>query len=221
MGSEVVVTPGDVMAKATRMLKRVMALQMVWFLCFLAGGVLMIWTAWKNTHRPSSCPSGSAPLVACRGLRAPLVPLAGDPGAHRHRRAARDRVRGDTSRRQVPGRRGGGLLAERAQFMGPTGPRPGGGGFPDRTGGMPPRFDRGLPPSSSSPAPAASRCLRGVGSLWFKAGFGGSALSGSACRRVRRWSAPRRKPSRGLRRTSGHADCRPRPTRRPLGTCLR
>ncbi len=28
------------MAKATRMLKRVMLLQMVWFLCFFVGGVL-------------------------------------------------------------------------------------------------------------------------------------------------------------------------------------
>jgi len=37
MGSEVVPTPADVMAKATRMLKRVMLLQMVWFLCFFAG----------------------------------------------------------------------------------------------------------------------------------------------------------------------------------------
>src|ERR1035441_6527025 len=58
MGSEVVPTPADVMAKATRMLKRVMLLQMVWFLCFFAGGVLMVWTAWRNTHLPATCTSG-------------------------------------------------------------------------------------------------------------------------------------------------------------------
>lgn len=153
MGSEVVVTPGDVMAKATRMLKRVMALQMVWFLCFLAGGVLMIWTAWKNTHRPSSCPSGSAPLSlveACTHhsylwpVILVLIAIAGLLGT------------GYVATRLAVKYLGAGaaaFLRSGRKFMGPTGPRPGGGGFPDRTGGMPPRFDRGLPPSSSSPPP--------------------------------------------------------------------
>jgi len=78
MGSEVVPTPADVMAKATRMLKRVMLLQMVWFLCFFRGrrrdGVdgLEEHAPARHVHE-----RGAGHCVGDRELRAPLVPLAG------------------------------------------------------------------------------------------------------------------------------------------------
>jgi len=42
MGSELLPTPAEVMAKATKMLQRVMLLQVVWFVCFVAGGLLTV-----------------------------------------------------------------------------------------------------------------------------------------------------------------------------------
>jgi hypothetical protein len=65
MSSQLLATPADVMAKATRMLQRVMSLQLVWFLCFSAGGTLGVWAAWKNTHLPAVCSSGAGTAAAC------------------------------------------------------------------------------------------------------------------------------------------------------------
>jgi hypothetical protein len=57
VGSEVVETPAEILAKATMMLKRVMSLQVVWFVCFLVGGLLTLRAAWKNAHLPAACQS--------------------------------------------------------------------------------------------------------------------------------------------------------------------
>ncbi|MGA2530949.1 MAG: hypothetical protein ABSG36_17540 [Acidimicrobiales bacterium] len=68
MKSGIVATPSDVMTKATRMLKRIMLLQTVWFVCFVAGGALVLRTAWENNHLPARCASVSssrtAPVIA-------------------------------------------------------------------------------------------------------------------------------------------------------------
>ena len=42
------------------MLKRILWLQLAWFLCFVAGGVLIMKTAWDNAHMPAACSSGVA-----------------------------------------------------------------------------------------------------------------------------------------------------------------
>ncbi|MGD0944397.1 MAG: hypothetical protein ABR972_09010 [Acidimicrobiales bacterium] len=157
MGSEVVQTPADVMAKATRMLKRIMLLQMVWFLCFLAGGVLTVWTAWKNAHRPSACPRGSGPsqtaplsVIESCAHHSYLLPvvlvLIGVGGLL---------VTGYVATRLAVNYLGAGaaaFLRSGRLFMGPMGPRPGGqdmgGGFPGQTGGMPPGFHSSLPPGT-------------------------------------------------------------------------
>jgi len=55
VGADQVPTPADVMSKATRMLKRVLLLQLLWFLCFGTGGVLVLWTAYENHHLPAFC----------------------------------------------------------------------------------------------------------------------------------------------------------------------
>ncbi|MGA3352880.1 MAG: hypothetical protein ABSD85_06800 [Acidimicrobiales bacterium] len=159
MGSEVVQTPSEVMAKATRMLKRVMLLQMVWFGCFLTGGVLVLWTAWKNTHLPASCPSPGGPpqtaplsvIESCQHhsyLLAVVLVLIGIAGLF---------VTGYVATRLAVKYLGAGaaaFLRGGRRFMGPMGPRPGGpdmgGGFPG-SGGMQ-GFNPGLPPASP-PAP--------------------------------------------------------------------
>jgi len=41
-------TPSEVLAKATRMLRRAMALQLAWFVLFIAGGVMTLWSAWES-----------------------------------------------------------------------------------------------------------------------------------------------------------------------------
>src|SRR5271165_6741328 len=81
MDGELVPTPADVMVKATKMLRRVVLLQIVWFLCFAAGGVLMVWTAWKNTHLPALCAlpvtSGRyGPMCAHHSYLLPVILLA-------------------------------------------------------------------------------------------------------------------------------------------------
>jgi hypothetical protein len=55
MGSELVSTPADVMARATKMLQRSMLLQRLWFVCFFGGGVMIVVTAWRNKHLPAVC----------------------------------------------------------------------------------------------------------------------------------------------------------------------
>jgi uncharacterized membrane protein YgcG len=47
------------MGKALKMLQRIMLLQMVWFLFFVAGGVLVGWTTWSNKHLPAACSAPS------------------------------------------------------------------------------------------------------------------------------------------------------------------
>jgi hypothetical protein len=159
MGSDVVETPADVMARATRMLKRVMALQVVWFFCFAVGGVFLIWTAWKNTHLPGYCPSGIAPpqtaslsqielfVEGCEHhsyLWPVLLILIGVCGLF---------VTGYVATRLAVSYLGAGaaaFLRGGRRFMGPMGTRPGGpgapGGFPGAAGGMPPGLGTGLPP---------------------------------------------------------------------------
>ncbi len=44
-----------------------MFLQMVWFACFVAGGLLLVWTAWKNHHLPAVCSGRAGPAVAKAG----------------------------------------------------------------------------------------------------------------------------------------------------------
>ena len=241
MGSELVPTPAEVMAKATKMLQRVMLLQVVWFACFMAGGLLTIWTAWKNTHLPAACTAHLVPSATSgsdRGLWPSLIPLAGALGPGRDRRAVRHGVRGDASRGQVPRRRGGGLLAERTPLRGTDGPacgRPGHG----RPGHGRPGHGRGVPgldrrhsawpwsrPSTrhagaavGSPAwVTAVRTAVAVGC--FNEGRGSSAPRGSARRPVRRSCGHRRPASRDARRTPAHEHCRPAPTTRPVNTRL-
>ena len=154
MGSEVLPTPSDVMAKATRMLKRVMLLQTAWFLCFFVGGVLVVWTAWKNGHLPAICTSGVKATVtlaaSCEhhSYHWPvLLVLVGIAGLF---------VTGYVATRLAVKYLGAGaaaFLRSGRRFMGPMDPRAGGqnmgGGFPGSTGGMPPVF--GLPPGSPKP----------------------------------------------------------------------
>jgi hypothetical protein len=158
MGSEVVETPADVMAKATRMLKRIMLVQMAWFLCFFAGGVLTVWTAWKNTHLPATCTSGVRATVSViascehHSYHWPvLLVLVGIIGLF---------MTGYVATRLAVKYLGAGaaaFLRSGHRFMGPTGPHTGGqnmgGGFPGSTGGMPPGFGlpRGTPKPPSGP----------------------------------------------------------------------
>jgi hypothetical protein len=161
MSSELVPTPADVMAKATKMLQRVMTLQVVWFLCFFAGGVLGVLAAWKNTHLPALCSaSGSGSLPADCAHHSYLVPvlllLVGIVGML---------VTGYVATRLAVKYLGAGAVAflrQGRRRMGPMGNRMGpqstGGGFPGSAGGMPPDFNAGLPPgapgSPSGPPPS-------------------------------------------------------------------
>jgi hypothetical protein len=157
MGSELLPTPAEVMAKATKMLQRVMLLQVVWFACFVAGSLLTVWTAWKNTHLPVACTSGVHATVSviesCQHhsyLLAVLLVLVGVGGLL---------VTGYAATRLAVRYLGAGataFLRSGRRFMGPMGPRTGGpdmgGGFPGRTGGMP-GFNAGLPPATPGPTP--------------------------------------------------------------------
>ena len=157
MGSELVPTPQDVMAKATKMLQRVMSLQLVWFFCFAAGGVLGVWTAWKNGHLPAVCTGSSVgtssasgnPLLAGCTHHSYLLPvtllLLGIVGLI---------VTGYVATRLAFKYLGAGAVAflrQGRRRMGPMGPRTGGenmGGFPGSPTGMPPDLDAGLPPGT-------------------------------------------------------------------------
>jgi len=164
--SEVVPTPTDVMAKATKMLQRVMSLQLAWFLCFSAGGLLGVWTAWKNHHLPANCTIGSSLIqrgVSTAATRCPhhsyvlpgILLAVGIVGLL---------VTGYVATRLAVKYLGAGAIAflrQGRQRMGPMGPRTGGqsmgGGFPGAgsTGGVPPnvnaRLQPGTPGSPSGP----------------------------------------------------------------------
>ena len=154
-------TPAEVMAKATRMLKRVMLLQIGVVPCFLAGGLLTSGRRGRTrTCPPSALQLGPRPRDAAAGCEhhsyhwPVLLVLVGIVGLF---------VTGYVATRlavRVPRRRGGGLLAERTPLHGTDGPactglgdrdmgdQDMGGGFPGSAGGMPPGFGAGLPPGS-------------------------------------------------------------------------
>ncbi len=156
-GAELVPTPADVMAKATRMLQRVMSLQLVWFLCFSVGGVLAVWTAWKNTHLPASCTvlnpllqhasSTTAADCAKHSYLWPLVlMLVGITGLL---------VTGYVATRLAVKYLGAGaaaFLRSGRRFVGPMGPKMSaqnmGAWFPGSSGGVPPEVKGGLPPGT-------------------------------------------------------------------------
>jgi hypothetical protein len=159
MDNELVSTPTDVMAKASKMLQRVMLAQLVWFLCFAAGGVLGVWSAWKNGNLPSFCslagnqrePAGviNQYLASCahHSYVLPVTLLVvGIVGLM---------VTGYVATRLAFKYLGAGAVAflrQGRRRMGPMGPRMGaqnmGGGFPGGPTGMPPDFNAGLPPGT-------------------------------------------------------------------------
>jgi len=156
-GAELVSTPADVMAKATKMLQRVMSLQLVWFLCFSVGGVLAVWTAWKDTHLPAACTvfnpllqrAASTTTAECAkhsylwpaGLM--LLGITGllVTGYVATRLAVKYLSAGAAS-----------FLRNGRRFMGPMGPKIGaqnmGAWFPGASDGMPPDVKGGLPPGT-------------------------------------------------------------------------
>jgi vacuolar-type H+-ATPase subunit I/STV1 len=148
------------------MLKRVMALQVVWFLCFLAGGVLVIVTAWSNNHLPASCNGqggalGKAGVVAavtagCERhsyLPAVLLILLGVGGLL---------ATGYVATRLAVGYLGEGAMAFLRNghfFAGPTGSRSDAGpsGFPGGARVVGPGPASGLPPAGlEQPPPGAT-----------------------------------------------------------------
>ncbi len=170
-GAEIVRTPADVMAKATKMLQRVMSLQLVWFLCFSVGGVWAVWTAWKDTHLPAAC-SAFNPLLQ----HAPSTTIA-ECAKHSYLWPVALMVVGITgllvtgyvaTRLAVKylGAGAAAFLRSGRRFMGPMGPKPGAPGmgawFPGSSDAMPPEVKGGLPPStpgspSGPPAGGAGR----------------------------------------------------------------
>jgi hypothetical protein len=162
MGSQLVETPAEMMAKATRMLRRVMFLQMVWFACFVAGGLLLVWTAWKNHHLPAVCSGRAGPAVAKAGTVA-----AATLGCELHSYLlavvlilggiAALLVTGYVATRLAVRYLGSGAMAflrGGRRSVGPTGPRGGqgmDGGFPGSTRSPRPGFKSGLPPGRSGP----------------------------------------------------------------------
>jgi hypothetical protein len=149
MGSGIVPSPSEVMTKATRMLKRIMLLQMVWFLCFVAGGAMVLRTAWENNHLPARCTAGSLPqragvIASCAHhsylLAVPLV-LIGIAGLF---------LTGYVATRlavRYLGEGAAAFLRGGRRFMGPMGPRTAGpnmgGGF--APSGSPSGYDISLP----------------------------------------------------------------------------
>ena len=77
--AEVVPTPSEVMAKATAMLHRILAVQFVWFLMFCTGVVLALWSAWENGHETrcvvSSVPAGGTVAATCGQQHAYWLPI--------------------------------------------------------------------------------------------------------------------------------------------------
>ena len=149
-----VATPADVVAKATKMLQRVMTLQVVWFLSFVAGGVLGVWTAWKNSHLPAVCTAASrgrastsviqlylADCVHHSYLWPVILLVVGVVGLL---------VTGYVATRLAFKYLGAGAAAFLRQGRRRTGPPRGGqssgGGFPGAPAGMSPGFDGAPPP---------------------------------------------------------------------------
>jgi hypothetical protein len=155
MDDGLVATPADVVAKATKTLRRVMSLQIVWFLCFVTGGALAVWTAWKNSNLPAACAAVASQgrastsviqlyLADCahRSYLWPVILLVvGVVGLV---------VTGYVATRLAFKYLGAGAAAFLRQSRRRTGPPRGGqntgGGFPADPAGMPPGFDGGLPP---------------------------------------------------------------------------
>jgi hypothetical protein len=157
VSGQVVQTPAEVMAKARGMLKSVLLVQVVWFLCFIAGGVMLVWTAWENTHRPAVCPGAVrlAPgvIASCAHdsyLWPVLLILVGIVGLL---------VTGYVATRLAVKYLGAGAMAFLRGgrfFTGPMDQRPGytgaqdvNGGLPDPSGDMSPRFTADLPPGTA------------------------------------------------------------------------
>jgi hypothetical protein len=145
-GGEVLATPAEVKAKAIRTLKLILLLQVVWFGCFIAGGVLVLQTAWHNNHLPAAC---SSPIRSLAALLLALLGIAGllVTGYVATRLAVR--YLGEGAMAFLRGGRG---------YGGPTGPRPGahdmGGGFPLSFGGsLPGAFDSDPPPEPPGSQP--------------------------------------------------------------------
>jgi len=159
-GGELLPTPAEVKARAVKTLKRVLLLQLVWFGCFLAGGVLVLQTAWHNSHLSVSCNGlRGAAVVSTSGcehhsyLWPLLLMLLGIAGLL---------VTGYVATRLAVKYLGAGAVAflrGGRSYMGPMGPRPGGqdtsGGFPRTSGGAPPGLDAGPPPGPPGSAPGA------------------------------------------------------------------
>ena len=155
-GGEVLATPAEVKAKAIRTLKLILLLQVVWFGCFIAGGVLVLQTAWHNNHLPAACSSPIRSLAAAcahHGYLWPLLlALLGIAGLL---------VTGYVATRLAVRYLGEGAMAflrGGRGYGGPTGPRPGahdmGGGFPLSFGGsLPGAFDSDPPPEPPGSQP--------------------------------------------------------------------
>ena len=155
---ELLPTPAEVKIEAVKTLKRILLLQLVWFGCFLAGGVLVLQTAWHNNHLPAACNSLHGPPIPSCGHQFYLWPLLlillGIAGLV---------VTGYVATRLAVKYLGAGAVAflrGGRGYMGPMGPRQagqnmGGGGFPRSSGGDPPGLDDGLspgpPPGTSLP----------------------------------------------------------------------
>ena len=148
-------TPAQVKARATKTLKRILLLQLVWFGCFLAGGVLVLETAWHNNHLPASCsaPRAAAATAGCLHhsfLWPALLILLGIAGLL---------VTGYVATRLAVKYLGAGAVAflrGGRGFMGPMATPDGqdmGSGFPGSTGGTPPGFPADLPPGPPGPPP--------------------------------------------------------------------
>jgi len=153
---ELLPSPAEVKAKAITTLKRVLLLQVGWFGCFVAGGVLVLETAWHNNHLPASCsaPRPAAERAAAAGclhhsfLWPVLLILLGIAGLL---------VTGYVATRLAVKYLGAGAVAflrGGRGFMGPPAPPYGqdmGGRFPGSTRGTPPGFTAGLPPGPPGP----------------------------------------------------------------------
>jgi hypothetical protein len=169
MTSEVMPTASELVAKARRNLGRLMLLQIVWFLCFVGGGVFLIWTFWKNSSLPGYCSGGFAgsvlvPASACvhQSYLWPVVLMGlGIVGlmatgyvatrlAFRYLgQSAVAFLRGGRRQHTTMGGPGmGGFPGSPSRFPGPPGGFPGLPGGASSPGGFPPVFNEGLPPGA-------------------------------------------------------------------------
>jgi len=211
MGSEVLPTPSDVMAKATRMLKRVMLLQTAWSCAFSLVACSWCGRRGRTASARHLHEWGQGHRDVGRELRAPLVPLAGAPGPGRDRWAFGDRVRGDASRVRYLGA-GAAASYGTAAVSPDDGPRAGGqdmgGGFPGSA--MPPGFGAGLPPAARG-----RRRDRSPDNIRTRLSSFGPAKVGNAPRvalaAISYIFCSRPRASLGVRRTPVHRRCRQYP----------